>query len=281
MYMTLNDAHYQTIPANTDFAAHWYDHVFADGNSVETYFNQEDLSQRYYTTQKHGDQLRQILDINNEMVTREGFPTEYLYEPVSRIPSPQELIDTHEKWADYTKQKFEADVLDPDHEAIYDALNQEMTAAGMDYRNINDFVHQVEFRYKFFMLHGITVERPGIHDYTIQPSDTGFRKDLICLPYYDVGRPQFEKYQLCNVIDHPEISNYKNIARTIEITAEVRDEPVPQVFYDRCAEAGVPAYGNYVAIARNVDQNPGAIGYFFIKNFRHAMDNVLTLQREL
>lgn len=281
MYITLNDAHFQAISAGTDFSRHWYDHVFADSNIVETYFEQEDLSQRYYTTQRHGERLRNILDLNNEAVERFGFPDEYLYEPVSRIPSPQELIDTHEKWADFTKKKFESTEPDPDHDAVYDALNAEMTAVGLDYRNINDFVHQVEFRYKFFMLHNITVERPAVYDYTIQPEDTGFRKDLICLPYYDVGRPQFEKYQLCNVVDHPEISNYKNIARTIEITAEVRDEPVPQSFYDACAAAGVPAYGNYVPIARNIDQNPGAIGYFFIKHFRHAMDNVLTLQREL
>lgn len=280
-YLGLNDDLFEIRIAGTEFSYFWRDWVFSENTEVETNFNQEGIQDRIDQYRFAVNNLRSIIDRNNEFVQRQGFDDKYLYQPIGEHPSPQLLVDTHEKWADFTKQKFEPKQPNPDHDEIYNIINHEMHKNGWDYKNINDFVHQVEFKHKFFLLHQINLVSPPIaYSYIIKPEDTSFTRELIALPYQDVGRPQFEKFQVSGLVDHEEISNYRYLVNRIEITCAQMQENVPKQYYEKCRDQGVHAYGNHVPLFKTSSYNPGASGYFMLKNLRSDGQNRLFLKTD-
>lgn len=271
MYLRLNDIGYELEVVDTEFAHYWHDEwLFADQEIVSLWFDQDHAHYRRAEYDQHVDNLRNIIDRNNEAVTKLDLPKEYLYEPITDCPTMSLLSRTHEKWADVTKRKHEWDLQDPEVMLIYDAIDKELTAdGGKDYAWINNYVHAIEFHYKFFYMHNVDIALPEIgRSYTIKPSDTSFKKEVVTLPYYDIGRPQFEKYQIDRTIDHPEISNYIHITNRVHFTSSAMVEYVPKSYYALGAEKHEPLYGNYLPVLRSNDFSPYAFGEFIMCNLK-------------
>jgi hypothetical protein len=277
MYLKLNDHAFELEIADTAFAHYWHDEwLFKDQEMLHLWFDHTGAHSRKLEHIQHVQRLKRIIDENNEIVTRLGISDDYLYEPINPNPSMSLLSDTHEKWADITKKKFEWDLQEEDVMKIYDAINSELSE---DYSLINNYVHAIEFLYKFFYIHDVDIPLEEIgRSYTIVPSDTSFKKELGTIPYYDIGRPQFEKYQIDRTIDHPEISNYMHISNRIHFTSGAMVEDVPKSYYALGAELNVPIYGNYLPVLKSADISPYAFGEF-IMTYLQADDNQLSFSK--
>lgn len=268
MHLTLNQIEYPLDLVDTEFAQFWNEWLFQYSTSVEIKFDFGAVIGRYNDGLKFTKQLRELIDFNNETVIRLGIDHEYLYPTLPQQAPMAELIAIHEKWAGFTKRssrihEFEQEVFD-----IVDALEKEFSTIGRRYNDLNNFVHFVEFNYKFFFLPNAVIERLPIHrGYQIKPSDTSFTRELICLPYYDIGRPQFEKYQVSRVAKHTEINDYSTITNHIHLTGNVMSERVPQEFYDLAQKESVPVFGNHLPVCKGTEIETYKFGEFFIRNF--------------
>lgn len=281
MYLKLNDDAFELELVDTEFAHYWHDEwLFAEGELVPLYFDQNHAHFRKSMHTECVEKLKDIVDRNNEVVTRLGIEEKYLYEPITNAPSMALLSRTHEKWADITKKKFEWDQLDEEIIETYTAIDGELKKDGKPgYPYINNFVHGVEFEYKHFYMHDVDIARPELgRSYQIKASDTSFKKDLVCLPYYDIGRPQFEKYQIDRTIDHPEISNYIHITNRVHFTSSAMVEDVPKSYYAAGTEQHTPVYGNHLPVLRGIDFSPYAFGEFVLCHLQHG-ENTMHFSR--
>ena len=116
--------------------------------------------------------------------------------------------------------------------------------------------------------------------YNITAKDTSFVKDSISVPYRDIGRPQYEKYCLSGLVDHPEISNYQNIISAIEIQSSPMQQPCVPSFIAECEQENTDAFGPYVSIANISGPDTQQLGHMIISNLSNDTSNTLRLIRD-
>jgi len=266
---------------DTNFVDYWHNWVFENGNETELSITNSNVVQQHMSWIDNKDRLARLLASNNSIVARHGLPDRYLYD--IGPPTSEFLAKTHEQWAQITKEACEMHlpVYNAQTHDIYQEINTLLVQIGEQYSNINTSVHNIEFAYRFFNAHNIEVLQPAIPrgDYVIEAADTSFVHDAISVPYYDIGRPQFEKYMVSGQVTHTEISNYDAIANRIELTSMSVQDVVPDDYYNQCWENNVPVYGNYLNIATNPNRNWASLGEFIIGNYNADSANILRLQK--
>jgi hypothetical protein len=280
MYLSLNEKLFEVELVNTHFAQYWHDWLFLESDKVDIKINELESWNHYLRYRAHVDKLKIIIDANNEIVTKYGLHEFFLYEPITNTPAMSLLSATHEKWAYISKKTFEFDQKEQEIINVYELINSDLIEKiGKDYAWINPYVHDIEFEYKFFYMHNANIMRPEIsRSYKIKDSDTSFKKELISLPYYDIGRPQFEKYQITGEVFHPEISNYITIVNSVHFTSSALVEEVPKSYHTLCSEIGSPVFGNYVPICKNKMISPYSFGEFICQNLLETGNNFYFLK---
>lgn len=267
---------------NTNFVDRWVSWAFDRSNEITLDFNKYSIEYLHNKWLDVTYNLNNILEKVNSISVKENLPDKWYYD-FSYIYDTDFLQRIHEQWAEITKQSLEVHlpIFDQNTKKIYDTINTKLHEQSMDYSNINNAVHDVEFLYKFFLLHSIKLNKDtlSLNEYKIKPEDTGFIKDSVSIPFYDIGRPQYEKYRISGKVDHPEISHYQNLVDIIEIQSSAQQEPVLETFIDECNKNNVPCWGPYVSIARNKSNDNQLIGYNIIKNFNQNGNNTLLLKK--
>lgn len=276
MHLILNDNSFEIYTVRTEFSEYWKnDWLFKDADAVNAKFSQHHALRNKADVQVKAEKLRRLVTRVNEISQSQGLDSRYIYDDTAEIPSMEMLANTHERWANVTLKAFEHDHIDESVVEAYAAINSILKEEGFDYTQINNFVHDVEFAYKFFFLHDVEFERDAIgRQYEIKPSDTSFVQEFMCIPYYDIGRPQFEKFQVSNQVSNPEISNYIAVTNRVHLTGNVRQEVVPFSYYEQTSSQGISAYGNHVPVCKSALHSPYAFGEFIMTNCQDLEDSL-------
>jgi len=281
MILSFNNNEVDLDYYNTNFVDRWVSWAFNSSNEIILNFNEHAINSHYNKWLEVTSYLNNILEEVNSISVTENLPDKWHYE-LSTIYDTAFLQRTHEQWAHITKQSLEMHlpIFDQDTKEIYDIINLKLRSKSIDYSHINTAVHKIEFLYQFFYLHNIKLykDTSSLNEYKIKPEDTGFIKDSIAIPFYDIGRPQYEKYRISGKVDHPEISHYQNLVDTIELNGSAKQEPCVDSFVDECDKHNVPCWGPYVSIAKNKSNDNQLIGYNIIKNFNQNGNNTLVLK---
>lgn len=281
MKLVFNNSSYELDICDTTFAQQWYRWMFDSENSVDIDISRgiDNLSRRAQEYLAAKNILSNTLNTVNTIVSDLGYDMYHYYHYDDL--GIRDLLNIHEKWARITRQAWEQhlSIYDPSIKKEYDEINSRLNEVGIDYQYINNQVHAVEFMCQYTYLHGLSIlkDTTALREYRIVPADTSFIRDAVSMPFYDIGRPQYEKYVISGVVDHEEISNYANITNQIEINADPKQVVVDSRFYDLCLDKGVPCYGNYVSIAKSAHRNPWTLGEFLLTNYSFDSENKMTL----
>ena len=282
MKIVFNEYEHELELYNTNFVNVWYDWAFGNSSEICLVFNEHDLKSRYDNWVELTEKLNLILEKINEIAVAENLPEKWHYDMSTKFDS-KFLQQTHERWAQITKESWEQHLPIFNHETkeIYDCINRQLRNISLSYNDINNAVHEIEFLYKFFMLHRISIQKSteGIQRYSISPEDTSFVKDVISMPFHDIGRPQYEKFCISGEVIHPEISNFIHITNKLEIQSNATMESVHPSYIKKCKQSNVAAWGTNVSIAKNKYPNPQSLGYLLIKNYSEFKNNTLLLRK--
>lgn len=267
---------------NTNFVDKWVSWAFDRSNEITLDFNKYSIEYLHKKWLDVTTNLNNILEKVNSISVKENLSDKWYYD-FSYIYDTDFLQRTHEQWAEITKQSLEVHlpIFDRDTREIYDMIDTKLREQSIDYSYINNAVHDVEFLYRFFTLHKIKLNKDtlSLNEYKIKPEDTGFIKDIVTIPFYDIGRPQYEKYRISGKVDHPEISHYQNLVDTIELSGSATQEPLLDSFVNECNKHNIPIWGPYVSIAKNKSTDNQLLGYNIIKNYKENQNNILILRR--
>jgi hypothetical protein len=277
--LILNNYHYEFQLYNTNFVDVWYNWLFSDSTQVELKIDKSSLINAQQRLSDATNDIANLLDIVNNISAELNLSNKYVYDTTNTYDFDF-LQKTHEQWAQITKEANETHLPVYDHETyqVYQAIQNKLKAHNRDYNDINDAVHRIEFIYRIFYLNGNYIQKQivdSVSSYKITPDDTSFTRDVVSLPFYDIGRPQYEKYLVGGFVDHSEISNYQNIINRIEMTTRPTTDPVDPNFILECKRLNVPQWGPYVNIAKNKYRNPGILGYYIINDVNPNNDTVI------
>lgn len=282
MKIVFNEYEHELDLYNTNFVNAWHDWVFGNDSEVFLVFNENTLRNHHDNWVALTERLTCILEKINEISTKESLPEKWHYDMSTKFDS-KFLQQTHEQWAQITKESWEQHlpIFNLETKEIYDHINKQLRSSSLTYNDINGAVHEIEFLYKFFQLHRISIQKSvdGIKGYSIQHTDTSFVKDAITMPFHDIGRPQYEKYCISGEVIHSEISNFTHITNKLEIVSNPLAESVHPSYIEKCMHSGVPVWGTNVNIAKNTAPNPLSIGYLLIRNFSEIRTNTLLLRK--
>lgn len=270
MKLILNNYHYEFELYNTNFVDVWYNWLFSDSAQVKLTIDKGSLVNAQQRLLDATNDISDLLDIVNNISVELNLSNKYVYD-ITNTYDFDFLQKTHEQWAQITKEANEEHlpVYDPETYQVYQLIQNKLKAHNRDYNDINDAVHRIEFIYRIFYLNGNYIQKQisdSVSLYKITPEDTSFTRDVVSLPFYDIGRPQYEKYLVGGFVDHIEISNYQNIINRIEMTTRPTTDPVDPNFILECERLNVPHWGPYVNIAKNKYRNPGILGYYIIND---------------
>mgnify|MGYP003641701096 CR=1 FL=1 len=281
MHINLNNASFSLAEYNTDFVQFWKDWAFVTDDCIQLDFDTNKISAAHTAYVAAYNRLMALLTENNKLVHEHGLEDNFIF-VLSDFADIDFLAATHEQWAHITKQACEK------HTSIYDAAverDYQLLDQGLQhlrgYEEINAAVHCIEFMFKFVFIHNITIPQPAPNrsDYTIIPNDTSFIKDTVGVPYYDIGRPQYEKFLVSGAVKHSEISNYLAIANRIELTSCRIQDVIDDNFIKQCADENVEVFGPYLNVASTQHRNPSMLGCFLLQHYSPDTPMVLWLQR--
>jgi hypothetical protein len=282
MKIVFNEYEHELELYNTNFVNVWHDWMFNDANEVYLIADENRLQSKHNEWIELTNKLTRILEKVNEISVAEKLPDRWHYDMSTKFDS-NFLQKTHEKWAQITKESWEEHlpVFNYKTKEIYDTINKQLRKFSMSYNDINNAVHQIEFLYKFFMLHHISIQKSteNIKNYSIKHDDTSFVNDIITMPFQDIGRPQYEKYCISGEVIHPEISNFIHITNKLEFQSNATVQSVHPSYIEKCNQLGVPVWGTNVSIAKNKNPNPQSLGFLLIRNFSETKNNTLLLRK--
>ncbi len=285
--LRINDIELFINLCNTNFADYWYTKVFQNSRECKineaTFIDEKSLSiiDNFKAT------LYNTLETINEAIDDIGIPNEHKYKTPWTTDSTyldyaswEYLQYVHEQWANFTvlAQQKHLDTWDEEISRYYREICNWLEKKGKNkflYNEINPQVHNIEHWYAHYYREiTIDVEFP-YNEYIIQPEDSHHNLNNLQIPFFDIGRPQYEKWELCRDPCHEEISNYQNIKPVVQITANnSRRLPDPS-YLDDCNSAGVKPWGPRVGIGNFLHQNQYQLGQYLIVNCDPSKENDL------
>lgn len=279
MKLLLNNYSYEFQLYNTNFVDVWHSWLFAHSPQIELKIDQNAVKHARQHLVAAVNDIRNLIDIVNQISNKLNLSNRYIYHNTDDCDF-NFLQSTHEQWAQITKEANEKHlpVYNDETNQIYKLIQAELASMNREYNDINNAVHRIEFIYRIFYLNGNYIQQQVSDQlalYKITPADTSFTRDVVSLPFYDIGRPQYEKYLLGGSVDHEEISNYQLITNRIEITTRPTIDPIDIEFVNECKRLNVPQWGPYVNIAKNKNRNPGLLGYYILNDTSDNNDTVM------
>ncbi len=207
------------------------------------------------------------IEINN-LIVKNQIDNRFIYH-IENKPTTRFLELTHEQWAAFSKEALEkhiVDVYNSETNKIYYLLNNELKKINTSTDRINNMVHELEFIYRQLAIHNISLSRVNFvyGDYRVKPSDTVFGYDSVVVPFMDIGRPQYEKWNISRHVTHPEISNYDRITNYIDFYSTPVNLNPNTKFIEQCNRENVPVWGNVLSIGTANYENFDDVGHLFV-----------------
>lgn len=277
MKIYINETKFDIELNNTNFVDYWTSKIFELSNMhicSNTSFSNIQYSLNRFS--EHKANLLNLLNEFNNIVLEYQFPDHLLYN-IDTSCSSKFIEYVHEKWADYAKKANEK------HLPIYDADIHEYDKAitaelkrriNLTSEDINPSVHKLEHLYLFFEsnIQVNTSFRYG--EYHITHEDSTFDTDNFLVSFWDIGRPQYEKWILCQNVDHEEISNYVYQSSNIEFRVN-RFKSIPDERYiNECNLKNKNIWGNKISIGNIKSINLYEIGFNVINSLTEQKNEI-------
>jgi len=150
------------------------------------------------------------------------------------------LNETHKKWVHLTHTY---------KDEIYDIPWELKSMWG----EINDLVHYMEQNYSHDFENKILSKIPLSADLKVELEDCVFSNQGLCLGYSNLGRHQFNQWEVGTEIDD-ETNNYKVISTEViynfNMSEDVRGDPeiAPTAYADWCNKKNVPILGPWISL---------------------------------
>lgn len=266
MKLILSDSEIVVNLNNTNFVDYWISKQFDSSNQVTILVPEDQRSELNNKFRESFEYLNfVILNVNRAIkdLKCEDILNRKMEFPVSNHPTIDYLEQVHEQWAQYTKDStgYETESWSQKNLDVYHDINSYLKNSNCHYDDVNWAVHRLEFLYKHIFLTNLkTIDRSTFEksEYKITADDTTFSRQNLMVPFYDVGRPQYEKWAICGKVIHEEISNYINISTRLNLLIERHIISPPMEYVNECIRSNVGVYGPNLGIGdlnvRNVDK---------------------------
>jgi hypothetical protein len=268
---------------NTNFVDYWISKQFKNSDAVELILEKseyEDILVQFTNAwEKFIDTITKVNNVITTLETERKLNRNMLF-PLSNEPTTAYLEKIHEQWAQFTKDSATPGSSNWSQENldVYQDINKHLRLTDNHYDNINNRVHDLEFLYKHMQIHNIKTTDywrfpPG--EYTVTAQDTTFDTQHLMIPYYDIGRPQYEKWAICKEVVHDEISNYINISTKLQLIIKKANITPPDEYINACRLKGVDAFGPNLGLGNFAIHNVDEAGFLILKEIINT--NKLTL----
>jgi hypothetical protein len=273
MKLIINEQTLEIIPKNTNFVDYWTSKVFGNNNTRQCDTSSL-TSGKNYNLKKFKNFKKKLFDLLlefNRIVETENLPN-YLAYDIKSTGAPDYLEYVHEKWAHFTIQSYHvpSPEFNRDMKSYCEILNQRLNKKfgnSVDTRTINDYVHDLEHLYLYYQSDIVLPNGLFLYnEYRVTEDDTIFGTDNLLISYWDIGRPQYEKWIISKNVTSKEINNFEAISPRIEVRAECINV-TPHVDYVRdCNTMNLPVWGNKLSLGNINLKNCYDIGYTIINS---------------
>jgi hypothetical protein len=258
---------------NTNFVDYWVNKKFNDVDNINLTVEQSQcnrvIDEFNAAWSFFNNTVNQINSAIESLHTEQTLNRKMLF-PLSNEPTVGYLEKIHEQWAAFTKDStvYELETWSQLNLDTYHDINNSLKAISCHYDDINWAVHRLEFLYKYLLLTDIIITDAYTFpkdEYKISAADTTFDRQQLMIPFYDIGRPQFEKWGICKRVVHEEISNYNNISNRLHIRIEKASITPPSDYVTDCNIAGVEVFGPNLGLGNFGLHNVDEVGFLLVK----------------
>lgn len=274
MKLILADSEISVNLNNTNLVDYWISKQFMSGNQVEITVQRNqflELNDKFTEAWNYFNKVIHIVNAAIKELKCEDALNRKMEFPLSNSPTVEYLEKIHEQWAQFTKDStmYELGSWSQTNLDVYHEINSYLKEHNHHYDDVNWAVHRLEFLYKHIFLSdlhtttGLTFERS---EYVVKSEDTTFSRQNLMIPFYDIGRPQYEKWAICGKVLHEEISNYINISTKLNILIQRLDISPPIEYVNECIRSNVSVYGPNLGIGDFAVRNVDEAGYHIAKS---------------
>jgi hypothetical protein len=251
MNLVFNGTSFELSVVETDFTKYIINSLATSDGIIELSFNDNYLNSQKLEFDQNHQKLKNLLTEYNQQIEKNNIPSIWKFQ-ISDTCSTSWLENVHEHWAmltildiyDHNRIKWKTDK--PFEKGYYGHASRIVKdICGNDFSYINHMVHHSEHLSQNLAISAVikNFNSDKINSgYQVKSSDTVFEKACINFPYYDVGRPQYEKWLLTGKLDSQEISNYINIPDTVDILSYSQSIKYDDRYINQCEENNVPAW---------------------------------------
>jgi hypothetical protein len=285
MKILLTDSEIVLNLNNTNFVDYWISKQFSNKSQIEVSVQQDqcnDLHMQYVDAWDYFNRV--IVNVNNAILALNCEQTlnRPMLFPVANTPSVDYLEKIHEQWAQFTKDSTVSELSSWTQQNldVYHEINTALRDSKYHYDDVNWAVHRLEFLYKHIFLTDIKTIDNWTFDkseYTVTAKDTTFDRQNVMIPFYDIGRPQFEKWAICGKVIHEEISNYINISTKLHLLVNRAAITPPMDYVNKCITSGVDVFGPNLSLGNFDVRNVDHAGYDILKHLNKT--NKLILEK--
>lgn len=273
--LIINENELEIAPKNTNFVDYWTTKVFKNSNTIQCSMKSLSEGKTYnlHNFKKHKVNLLNLLYEFNQIVELEKLPSELSYNLQDSV-EPKYLQYVHEKWAHFTIQSYHVPSphFNLEIKEYCDILNHKLNErfnSSIDTRTINNYVHNLEHLYLHYQTIIILLDDIFPYgEYRVTEQDTIFGIDNLMISFWDIGRPQYEKWILSKDITSNEISNFETISPRVEVRAESTHTVPHDDYVNLCKKMNIPVWGNKLPLGNIKHINYYDIGYSIINSMK-------------
>lgn len=273
MKLVINDLELNLVPYQTEFVD-YITSVLAKDGVIELKLIDQQLCDLKAQFDQNYQNLTNLLSAYNQEIENQNIPDIWKFQ-IDTECTTKWLEYVHEHWAMLTirdtnrNNRVSWESQTEFQKGYYGHANKIIKSlSGKTFDLINHMVHDNEhlaFHLNFDILFQGFVQSEIDAGYRVTWQDTSFEKSAIHFMYYDVGRPQYEKWQLGRDLQSSEISNYVHISDLANVFARDQWAKIDQEYIKDCQSAGVDCWKPVLPFA-NFQESYFHVGNKILRN---------------
>jgi hypothetical protein len=224
-------------PKKTKFVKGFFDYLFSNG--INDNYGGDTFDYILNDSEKKIEDLNQYITSVNNSIKILVPENEIVFDHGTSL-NQDWLNDTHKKWA-YLTHTYKDNIYDVPHEF------KKM------WNGVNDTIHKLEMYYSHRFENTVITKIPESANLKVEQEDAIFSNSGLCLSYSNLGRHQYNQWEVGSEIDH-ETNNYEVITTTIVykfgLSEDVANHPTiaPEGYAKWCKERNIPVLGPWVSL---------------------------------
>jgi hypothetical protein len=244
-------------PKPTKFIKGWFDYLFE--NEMEKKFKNQENSWSTHSGEQHLHEINQHIDTVNSFLNIR-LPDVNLFNKNPDL-NQKWLNDTHKHWAHLT-DRYKNEIFD-----IPDNVKQ-------SWQEINNLVHRLELGYQQDFKNSVIFEITSLTDLKVGTEDFEFSQHNLVLSYENLGRHQFNQWQVGLDSVDAETNNYNVITTSFSYFQGLDYYPrldAPQDYIMWCERQNLEIIGPWVSLGKFKISNTWEVKEIMHRNLKEDL----------